>query len=104
MSFCDRARRRFYLSPSYLTYKLVQSIKDRRELQRNLKGFVTLSKYLLFGSRHDKVDAAAQGHERRHKQERSGLYQISGSGQIETLHASTEECADLVNTPNGTFD
>jgi hypothetical protein len=27
---------------------------DRRELQRNLKGFVTLSKYLLRGSEHDK--------------------------------------------------
>lgn len=52
VSFCDRARRRFYLNPSYLAYKLKQSMKDRRELQRNLKGFVTLSKYLLRGSRH----------------------------------------------------
>lgn len=52
VSFCDRARRRFYLNPPYLLYKLKQSLKDRRELQRNLKGFVTLSKYLLKGSRH----------------------------------------------------
>jgi hypothetical protein len=29
-------------------------MKDRRELQRNLKGFITLSKYLLRGSQHDK--------------------------------------------------
>lgn len=55
VSFCDRARRSFYLSPSYLGYKLKQSMKDRRELQRNLKGFLTLSKYLLRGSRHDKA-------------------------------------------------
>jgi len=55
VSFCDRARRSFYLSPSYLAYKLKQSLKDRRELQRNLKGFVTLSKYLLRGSQHEKT-------------------------------------------------
>jgi anaerobic magnesium-protoporphyrin IX monomethyl ester cyclase len=53
VSFCDRARRSFYLSPPYLLYKLKQSLNDRRELQRNLKGFVTLSKYLLRGSQHE---------------------------------------------------
>ena len=61
VSFCDRARRSFYLAPSYLTYKLKQSLKDRRELQRNVKGFLTLSKYLLKGSQHDKTQAAAPG-------------------------------------------
>jgi radical SAM superfamily enzyme YgiQ (UPF0313 family) len=50
VKFCDDARRRFYLNPPYLFYKLKQSLKDRRELQRNLKGFWTLSKYLLRGS------------------------------------------------------
>lgn len=54
VSFCDRARRSFYLDPGYVMYKLKQSLKDSRELQRNLKGFFTLSKYLLLGSRHDK--------------------------------------------------
>lgn len=53
VSFCDRARRSFYLSPKYLGYKLKQSLTDRRELQRNVKGFVTLSKYLIKGSQHD---------------------------------------------------
>jgi hypothetical protein len=61
VSFCDRARRSFYLSPSYLVYKLKQSLKDRRELQRNLKGFITLSKYLLRGSQHEKTEASQQG-------------------------------------------
>jgi hypothetical protein len=56
VTFCDRARRSFYLSPSYLFYKLKQSLKDRRELQRNVKGFITLSKYLLRGSQHDKTE------------------------------------------------
>lgn len=55
VSFCDRARRSFYLAPSYLLYKLRQSLTDRRELQRNVKGFVTLSKYLVKGSQHDKT-------------------------------------------------
>jgi coproporphyrinogen III oxidase-like Fe-S oxidoreductase len=65
VSFCDRARRSFYLDPAYLVYKLKQSLRDRRELQRNLKGFVTLSKYLLCGSQHHKkkptAPRAAQG-------------------------------------------
>ena len=54
VSFCDRARRSFYLSPKYLGYKLKQSLTDRRDRQRNVKGFVTLSKYLIKGSQHDK--------------------------------------------------
>ena len=60
VSFCDRARRSFYLSPSYLFYKLKQSMKDRRELQRNLKGFVTLTTSLLRGSQHEKNETAPQ--------------------------------------------
>ena len=64
VSFCDRARRSFYLSPSYLLYKLKQSLKDRRELQRNLKGFVTLSKYLLRGSQHEETAAPRREPER----------------------------------------
>ncbi len=60
VSFCDRARRSFYLDPSYLVYKLKQSLTDRRELQRNLKGFVTLSKYLIRGSRHQKDAVSAK--------------------------------------------
>jgi coproporphyrinogen III oxidase-like Fe-S oxidoreductase len=91
VNFCDRARRRFYLSPAYLTYKIIQSLKDRRELQRNLKGFVTLSKYLLFGSRHDKAEAAVPSLEKHHKEENANLYQIASAGQIESLHASAEE-------------
>src|SRR3979409_2351503 len=56
VSFCDRARRSFYLNPSYLLYKLKQSLKDRRELQRNLKGFVTTSKYLCRGGAPKKTE------------------------------------------------
>ena len=106
VSFCDHARRRFYLSPSYLRYKIAQSLKDPRELQRNLKGFVTLSKYLLFGSRHNKAEAPAPApaHALEHKEDKITLYQIAGAGQIETLHASSGECGDLVSTQNGSFD
>jgi radical SAM superfamily enzyme YgiQ (UPF0313 family) len=60
VSFCDRARRSFYLNPAYLFYKLKQSLKDRRELQRNVKGFITLSKYLLRGSQHEKTETPRQ--------------------------------------------
>ena len=50
VEFCDKARRRFYLSPGYVFRKVVQSLRDPREFQRNLKGFATLSKYLVRGS------------------------------------------------------
>ncbi len=55
VSFCDRARRSFYLAPGYLAYKVKQSLTDYRELQRNLKGFMTLTKYLVKGSDHGKA-------------------------------------------------
>ena len=60
VTFCDRARRSFYLAPSYLAYKVKQSLTDRRELQRNVKGFLTLTKCLVKGSEHQKTDQAAQ--------------------------------------------
>jgi len=50
VEFCDKARRKFYLSPGYIFRKVLQSFKDPREFQRNLKGFATLSKYLVRGS------------------------------------------------------
>jgi len=50
VEFCDRARRQFYLSPAYILRKLMQSLRDPRELQRNLIGFRTLWRYLLRGS------------------------------------------------------
>lgn len=60
VTFCDRARRSFYLSPLYLLYKVKQSLKDHREFERNLKGFFTLAKYLLRGTKHRRLVA---GHE-----------------------------------------
>jgi len=50
VEFCDRARREFYLRPSYLARKAVQSLKSPLEFKRNLKGFKKLSQYLLKGS------------------------------------------------------
>jgi radical SAM superfamily enzyme YgiQ (UPF0313 family) len=50
VEFCDRARREFYLRPSYLLYKLRQSLKSPGEFKRNLKGFAKLSRYLISGS------------------------------------------------------
>jgi anaerobic magnesium-protoporphyrin IX monomethyl ester cyclase len=50
VEFCDRARRSFYLRPAYIMRKAVQSLKHPRELQRNLKGFAALWKFLVRGS------------------------------------------------------
>jgi anaerobic magnesium-protoporphyrin IX monomethyl ester cyclase len=50
VEFCDKARRDFYLNPSYLMYKAKQSLTSPAELQRNLKGFSKLVKFLAKGS------------------------------------------------------
>ncbi|MGD0940371.1 MAG: radical SAM protein [Terracidiphilus sp.] len=47
--FCESALRRFYLNPAYLFHKLKQSLRSRGELQRNLKGVLTLSRYIFQG-------------------------------------------------------
>jgi radical SAM superfamily enzyme YgiQ (UPF0313 family) len=45
--FCDRARREFYLRPSYVLRKLLQVILHPRELPRVARSFKTLVRYLL---------------------------------------------------------
>jgi len=49
VSFCNRARRRFYLRPRYVVYKALQSLTDRGEAARNLKALRTFVKYLFRG-------------------------------------------------------
>ncbi len=46
-AFCDRARREFYLRPRYLLRKGWQSLFSFDELERNLKGFRNLMRYLF---------------------------------------------------------
>jgi hypothetical protein len=50
VKFCDYARRAFYLRPRYLLYKTEQTIRNRREMKKNLKAARTFVKYLLRGS------------------------------------------------------
>ena len=52
VDFCDMARRSFYLRPRYLSFKLLQSIRNPREGQRTLKSAGTFFKYLFRGSLH----------------------------------------------------
>ena len=47
VAFCDRARREFYLRPSYIWAKLVQAIRNPGEIKRLVKGFLALSRYLI---------------------------------------------------------
>lgn len=50
VAFCDKARREFYLRPSYLFYKLWQTFTNPQEMKRNLKSARTFIKYLFKGS------------------------------------------------------
>jgi radical SAM superfamily enzyme YgiQ (UPF0313 family) len=48
---CDLARRRFYLRPRYIAYKLLQMIEKPSEIVRTAKAARTFFKYLLVGSK-----------------------------------------------------
>jgi radical SAM superfamily enzyme YgiQ (UPF0313 family) len=48
---CDLARRRFYLRPRYIFYKLIQMIEKPSEVVRTVKAARTFFKHLVFGSR-----------------------------------------------------
>jgi len=50
VKYCDQARREFYLRPSYLLYKVKQSLLHPSEAWRNIRSFRNLFKYLLRGS------------------------------------------------------
>jgi len=48
VSWCDQARRRFYLRPSYLLYKALQTVRHPlTEGRRTLRAFRTFRKYLF---------------------------------------------------------
>ncbi len=49
VAFCDRARREFYLRPSYVLAKTLQVIRHPGEARRVLKAFRTFYRYLLAG-------------------------------------------------------
>lgn len=48
---CDQARRRFYLRPYYLAFKLFQMIEKPAEFVRTVKAARTFFKHLIMGSR-----------------------------------------------------
>ncbi len=50
VEFCDRARREFYVRPSYITSKAVQAIRDPQEIKRLAKGGLSLARHLVFGT------------------------------------------------------
>ena len=48
---CDLARRKFYLRPRFILFKLFQMIKKPTEIVRTIKAARTFFKYLIMGSR-----------------------------------------------------
>ncbi len=51
VKWCDDARRRFYLRPSYMAYKLIQMLKRPTEFIRTAKAARTFFKHLMMGSK-----------------------------------------------------
>jgi len=52
MAFCHKARKSFYLRPSYIARKALQSISDLEEGRRNLKAFLTFLPHLTKSRTH----------------------------------------------------
>lgn len=50
VSFCDRARRAFYLRPSYLIYKTGQLIRYPQEVRRTIKSAKAFIRHLIRGT------------------------------------------------------
>ncbi len=50
VSFCDHARRRFYLRPGYIAYKVAQTLTNPAEIKRNFRSAQTFIKYIFRGS------------------------------------------------------
>lgn len=47
VEFCDEARRKYYLRPRYILRKLGQSLTNKDELVRNVKGFINIAPRLF---------------------------------------------------------
>lgn len=53
VDFCDKARKEFYLRPSYILHKLAMSFKDFYEFKRLVKGAFHLFKHILKKDKND---------------------------------------------------
>ena len=47
LDFCDEARRKFYLRPSYILKKAITGIFQPHELRKNIIGFLNIRKHLF---------------------------------------------------------
>lgn len=47
VAFCDYARKKYYLRPSYILHRLWAGLKDPEDLKRSLKAFKSIKKFLF---------------------------------------------------------
>ena len=47
VDFCSQARRKYYMRPSYIAYRIKEGLKDPNDLKRSLKAFGTLKRSLF---------------------------------------------------------
>lgn len=47
VKFCDDARRKYYLRPSYIMHRLWMGLRDPRDLKRSMKAFFKIKKFLF---------------------------------------------------------
>lgn len=47
VDFCNYARKKYYLRPRYILYRLITGLTDFEDLKRSLKAFTKLKNYLF---------------------------------------------------------
>lgn len=47
VSFCDNARKRYYLRPRYILHRILSGIKNPEDFKRSFKAFLSIKKYLF---------------------------------------------------------
>ena len=47
VKFCDDARKKYYMRPSYIIHRLYMGIKDPADFKRSFKAFMNIKKYLF---------------------------------------------------------
>lgn len=47
VKFCDDARKKYYMRPSYIAHRIVMGIKDPADLRRSIKAFGNFKKFLF---------------------------------------------------------
>ena len=47
VTFCDNARKKYYLRPSYILHRIWLGLRNPEDLKRSLKAFIKIKQFLF---------------------------------------------------------